>query len=136
MGVILPKRYLAIGMLACGAAACDPTGCIQPSIEGIEVNFVDAAGGVVVTTEARVIATSGSFADTVRVTAAAPSVVTKMYAVPDRPGTYTVRVSAAGYSDWVQEGVRVGDNGCTVKQVSVLARLARVSTTLGLILKP
>ena len=71
---------------------------------------------------ARIIARSGTFADTAQ--------MFELYTGPhgvahERPGTYTLTVEQQGYMTWSRSGISVSEDQCHVRTVDVTARLQR-----------
>ena len=115
-------RVLLVGFVAaangCGKA-CDLA--LKP---GIFLTIVDGATGNPIEGEVTVIATEGSYSETVSPPAFPPAPRTAALAF-ERSGTYRVEVQAAGYLPWVMSGVRVSRGDCSVETVALTARLTR-----------
>lgn len=83
------------------------TGCCgsDAGYPALLVTVVDAQTGGPLLTEVLMVVTDGAFSETYRV---APPVTLPLAAADERPGTYSIEVSAAGYQTWRISGVRVG----------------------------
>ncbi len=120
-----------IVLLAFATASCDvfapDRACPAIAIPGINVSPVDSVTNAAVPiTDVMVIATDGVYADTVSAADFAPgSTVPSVGLAYERRGTYTLKVVAAQYRDWVKSGIRVEGDQCHVNTVSVTARLQR-----------
>src|SRR5688572_28112392 len=90
---------------------------------GIVLTIVDAATGNPIE-EATVIATEGSYSETVTLPSSPPAPGHAVLA-NERPGTYRVEVQAPGYLPWVMQGVRVSRDECHVETVQLTARLTK-----------
>ena len=116
--------------LVCVASATACTGdCLAgPRGPGITLTLLDAATEAPVQDVGIVIATEGTYADTVE----APGDVdastnrVRVFLAWGREGVYTVTVQAPGYRPWRQAGIRArrGD-ACVVVATQVTARLMR-----------
>jgi len=93
---------------------------------GIVLTIVDGATGNPIE-EATVIATEGSYSETVNLPSSPPAPGHAVLAF-ERPGTYRVEVQAPGYLPWVMSSVRVSRDDCHVQTVELTARLTRAGT--------
>jgi len=113
-------------LLLVGLGGCNSLGpaCTDILMPGIRLFVVDSVSGAAVAADGHVIASDGAYADTTFFAAARQ--VPDVYVVEDRPGAYTVRVTAAGYAAWERRDVRVTrEDACHVRTMSLTARLAR-----------
>lgn len=98
--------------------------CTEEARPSFMVGLTDSLTGATSFTDVTIRAVSGAFEDSVvmPVYPAAPynGPVPLLY---ERRGTYTVSVSAAGYSTWTKSGVEVSGDQCHVSTVSLTARL-------------
>src|SRR5688500_3220172 len=108
--------------LAIAANAC-AQGCDLVLKPGIVLTIVDGATGNPIE-EATVIATDGSYSETVSLPSIPPAPDHAVLA-NERPGTYRVEVHAVGYLPWVMSGVRVSRDDCHVETVALTAQLTR-----------
>jgi multidrug efflux pump subunit AcrA (membrane-fusion protein) len=115
-------------VLVVSATACTGDCLAGPRGPGITLTLLDAATGAPVPDFGIVIATEGTYADTVQ----APGDVdasterVRVFLAWGREGVYTVTVQAPGYQAWQQAGVQVrrGD-ACVVVATQVTARPMR-----------
>lgn len=112
-------------------AAAVTTGCSQlagPVCTGearpaLAVDVRDSTTGAPAGRGARIIATTGTLADTLD---AARTAHDGPYTLAhERAGIYTVTVEQEGYRTWSGGGIRVTRDECHVRTVSVVARLQR-----------
>lgn len=108
---------LAVTANGCGKA------CDAILKAGIVLTIVDGATGDPIV-EATVIATEGSYSETVNLPSNPPAPGHAVLAF-ERPGTYRVEVQAPGYLPWVMQGVRVSRDACHVETVALTARLTK-----------
>jgi hypothetical protein len=116
LGVLLVT--LAVTANGCGKA------CDAVSKPGIAVTIVDGAAGSLIEGEVTVIASEGSYSDTVSLPVF-PSASRFAALAYERPGTYRLEVQAAGYLPWVMSSVRVSSDDCHVVPVELTARLTK-----------
>jgi M61 glycyl aminopeptidase/Peptidase M61 N-terminal domain len=104
-----------------GLTACDildPKSCTQDVVFGIQVEVVDSAGTPIVGhLSGYVLQSSFSqpmewFGDN------------RLWGAAERPGTYSVVVTAAGYQPWAESGLVVKKGECHVEAVARTATLA------------
>jgi hypothetical protein len=129
-GTFTPVLLGAVALLLVGCGQpFDPFGpgshvCTAIAIPGVAVDVRDSVTNAHVGRGARIVATSGRFADTLRVPA--DSDYEGAYGLAtERPGVYTVTVEREGYRPWSRTGIRVDADECHVRTVSVVARLQR-----------
>jgi len=90
---------------------------------GISVTIVDAATGSPAQGDVTVIATEGSYEETVNLPAAGgPQTALLAF---ERAGMYRVEAQAPGYAPWVAPLVRVTEDDCHVRTVDLTARLEK-----------
>jgi hypothetical protein len=122
------KRLSILLLLAVvvGADAC-ARGCDANLVPGISVTVVDKATGISFAGDVTVVATEGSYTETVHPPPlpAGPRLASLAY---ERPGTYRVEVQAPGYVTWVATNVRVTHDGCHVETVLLTAELELAGT--------
>jgi hypothetical protein len=90
------------------------------------VTVVDSTTGGPPSSRPTLIITEGAYADTAFGTAPGQmSPFPVIPAAPERPGTYSLTVTAAGYRQWTRDGVKVREGGrCDdIQTVRVTARL-------------
>jgi hypothetical protein len=112
---ILRVLLVALVLAANGCAQ----GCDAILKTGILVTIVDGATGQPIVEEVTVIATEGSYSQTVMAVQGVAALA------HERPGTYRVEVQAAGYQPWVMPSVGVTRDGCHVETVQLTALLTR-----------
>jgi hypothetical protein len=98
-------------------------GCDAVLKPGIVITIVDGATGNPIE-EATVIATEGSYSETVNLPSSPPAPGHAVLAF-ERPGTYRVEVQVSGYLPWVMSSVRVSRDDCHVETVALTARLTK-----------
>ncbi|MDQ6717851.1 MAG: carboxypeptidase-like regulatory domain-containing protein [Gemmatimonadota bacterium] len=107
---------------ACSAPAGGGTYCTALFAFGISVSVVDSATGVPAAAGATVIASEGSYADSVVVpSGGSPTIPIGL--AGERAGTYTVTVRKSGYKTWTKGDVAVTKDECHVKGVPVTAKI-------------
>lgn len=106
--------------VACAAVGCDgrdPIVCEPNSTPAIAMSVIDSARGIRTLRPALVIATDGSYRDSVVATATG-----EVALASGRPGQYTVSVTAPDYMKWTRS-VSVVQLGCSLQTVHLTARL-------------
>ena len=99
-----------------------PTGpnCATFARPGITVLLLDAFSAQPITSQALVVARDGLYTDSV-----AATVPGRPYLLAvERPGTYTVNVTALGYAPWSLTPVIVSHDACHVVTMPLAAYLA------------
>jgi hypothetical protein len=93
-------------------------GCIGPFAPcsgagnfGLYVTVVDSTTGGPPSSRPTLIVVDGTFADTTVGSPSGDGRVSVMPAALERPGTYSLTVTAAGYRRWTRDGVRVREGG-------------------------
>lgn len=113
---------LLVALVAAGACNWGAV-CTDEARPGIRVTIVDAATGSPVEGDVTVIATEGSYTDTVNLPAAdGPRMALLAF---ERAGTYRVEVQGPGYAAWLAPPVRVTEDDCHVRTVDLTARLEK-----------
>lgn len=123
----MPRAILVLLCLAW--TACDPFGpepCEPVAAPGLIVNLVDG-GAPAVTTLAVARVRSGFFTDSARFESPTPAPVPPFSLAYNRPDTYELTVSAAGYADVTQNGVQVPGDRCNVETVTLDVQLEPVA---------
>ena len=113
-------------LLATAVGACDPGACTTEVVPGVVVEIRDADDDTPLAAGARGAVRDGGFTDSLRPHAGAGEQMLSRAAADERPGLYTVRVEHAGYAEWVEMGIRVGEDGCHVATAELTARLERL----------
>ena len=123
------RALMAASMAVLGACNNpeEPVICPDHIPPGVRITFIDdATSGAVVARFVRLIATSGTYADTAAFEWPSAVSIPALGVIEDRPGVYLVRASVAGFSEWQQASVRVTQtNPCHVTTVELAARLER-----------
>ncbi|HEY0306056.1 MAG TPA: hypothetical protein VGC44_13880 [Longimicrobiales bacterium] len=112
------SKFFAVAAVALSGTACDTYMCDTGIFPAIQVEIRDSVTNAPAAAGAIVIATSGSFTDSMSVT---HDLMVGL--AQERAGTYTVRVRKTGYRLWSRSGVEVRGGECGVTTVNVLARL-------------
>ena len=102
-------------LTACSSTA--PTTCTDIAVAGLSVIVVDSAGGQPLSS-ALVTAQAGAVADTAKFYS--PDGYNLLY---ERPGSYDVSVTLAGYQPWHRSDVTITSGSCHVNRVVLTARL-------------
>lgn len=137
MRVRVARHVLAapVSLLCMGCDMLFDNTCTLEAVPGIAVIVLDSTNSASIDFYARVVAQDGSYADTAfasMIRSGDPAnPVPKpdwgaYYLAVERPGSYTVSVSLAGYRDWSRENVVVRDGECHVRTVEFQAALQRV----------
>jgi len=116
----------------CGAVVVDPT-CTNELRTGIRLTLEDSTTGARYPfTDVVAVASGGAFRDTARVASIteASGGQPSVGLAHERPGTYDVTVSAAGYAAWTTRGVRVEEEEVCHHVItrSLTARLRPLAT--------
>ena len=110
-------------------SACDLIGvesCDDETVPGINVVALDSiTGDTLRGVKITVTAREGSYVETVETTPAATEYVFPVALARERPGTYTLQVTAPGNLEWTQVDLRVDSEGCHARTVVVGPRLRR-----------
>jgi hypothetical protein len=123
-------RMLGVVILVVAAmrgCITDGVVCSTEFVFGINVMVVDSATADP-PSEATLLATSGTFTDSVGPRAPVQTVangplVLVLSTAGERAGIYSVTVRSPGYRDWTRTGIRVTANECHVNPVNLTARL-------------
>ena len=100
--------------------------CPDDRSPAIEVEIRDARTGAPVAQDARGAVHDGAYIDSLKPsggTGPDPFVLVSRSAAEERPGTYLVEVTHAGYQPWTMGGVRVGAGRCGVRTRRLTASL-------------
>ncbi len=109
---------------ACGGDS-EPIVCTASLEAGIRIHVTDSASGNPISCGARAMVTAGTYSEAVDNPSGPGCFDTAMLmAAFERPGTYAVTVSKAGYLDFAINDVVVTAGVCHVNTVTVEARLS------------
>jgi hypothetical protein len=108
---------------ACGGGGGDPKACDTSAHAGILIRVIDNASGNPIACGASAVVISGSYSETVNSNTPC-SDNTNLMAAFERPGTYAITVSKAGYQNFTINDVIVTPGVCHVNTVTVDARLS------------
>ena len=120
---------------AAAAITMGPTACIGPfeSCEGVgnfgvQITVVDSVTGKAPVGTAVLILTEGEYTEAAQATLQVSNGTLIVAGAHERPGTYSLRLTVAGYQPWTASGVRVSESGrCDeVDTVKLTARLRPV----------
>lgn len=118
-------RLVMLLPVALVASACKwGVVCTLEARPGIRVTIVDAATGSPVEGDATVIATDGSYTETVNVPVL-PAGARVAFLAEERAGMYRVQVQTPAYDPWVAPLVWVTEDDCHVRTVDLTARLEK-----------
>lgn len=101
---------------ACGDGPTDVV-CTTNIVHGIRGTARDASTNADITAGAYLVATEGTYKDSVSATGGA------LLAASERAGTYTVRIGRPGYFAFTRNNVVVGRDECHVIPVAIQANL-------------
>lgn len=124
-----PLSLVSFLLLVCllftyGCGSSDGFACSQNIVDGIVVSVVDAQTHASLAADAVVTIQDGSYTETLRpFSFDASGTVLSQAGAAERPGTYTVRVTRAGYTSFEKQNVVVTRNACHVNAVGVTAEL-------------
>ena len=97
--------------------------CTTIAAAGINLTVTDSVIGSVLVNSLSISARSGTFRDSILfVTQSLPLTLGMAY---ERPGTFEVRITAAGYQPWAALGVVITTDLCHVIPVQIAARLQK-----------
>lgn len=120
-------KRLALLALLLTIAACDvfnPTVCTLEARPSIAVFVRDSTTDAPVQTGSlMVVATTGSFSDTLRADLGGFTQDWAWSLAHERAGRYTVEVFVTGYQPWAMSNVRVDANECHVETRTLTARM-------------
>ncbi|MES2177119.1 MAG: carboxypeptidase-like regulatory domain-containing protein [Gemmatimonadota bacterium] len=125
---LLPVAWPRISCILLGLlAGCDAYKftdgsqvCTTEARAGITISVRDSVTDALAGRGSRIIATSGSYADTARFSGNQDGPFALVY---ERAGTYVVTVEQTGYKTWTKSGVEVTKAVCHVNGVDLVARL-------------
>ena len=112
---------LIVSLIACDIFESDK--CLLEGQPAVQLTLVGPGGSEVLSTSARLIVRSGSYADTTEVITATPARVWQISAADNRPGTYEVTFTVAGYAPWTRSSLVARDAGCELLPAVVTAEL-------------
>lgn len=113
---MLAPFILVLALATCDGAS-DPIACTAQFVYGITVHVVDSTTGLPVTDGLAGNLQDGSYAE------AMMAFGSDLVGAGERAGTYTVTVTATGYSEWSTSEVVVTADECHVIPVSLEPRL-------------
>jgi hypothetical protein len=117
-------RYAALVFVCMSVHGCDLANCTTDFRAAISVTVIDSTtlGAISDPSSIRVIAVDRTYSDTVTYDNVVLSPQGPFDLAHERPGHYTVTVTAAEYHPWTA-AVRVSENRCHVNTQTLLARL-------------
>ena len=109
---------------ACRDSVTAPVACTEIAMAGIVVEVTSAATGNALGGGSVMTLRDGSYVETVDLVSG-----NALLGAWERPGTYEVSITRAGFRTWTRSGVRVveEDDGCHVVQVVLQAALQPAS---------
>jgi hypothetical protein len=124
------RIFTAVSLLSITAACSVPTPgggtvCTALFAYGLSVTVVDSVTGTPASAGATVIASEGTYADSVVVPATASN-SSSIGLAGERAGTYLVTVRKTGYKTWTKSGIVVTKDECHVKGVAITAKVQPV----------
>ncbi|MBW2937363.1 carboxypeptidase-like regulatory domain-containing protein [Aureisphaera sp. CAU 1614] len=88
----------------------DEVFCTEEFVYGLSITITDANSGEVITMDITVTAEDGNYTEELM----AFFDFTNFVGAGERPGTYTIHISAEGYEEIVSQPIEVGANECHV----------------------
>lgn len=88
----------------------DEVFCTEEFVYGLSITVSDADSGEVITENITVTATDGNYTEELM----AFFDFSNFVGAGERPGTYTIHISAEGYEEFVSQPIEVGANECHV----------------------
>lgn len=117
---------MSVSLAGCDAVSRVLGACDDVAAFGIGVAVVDSVSNVSLVNGTTVRVQDGTFSDSAAIAGDSSLMFSpRIWMVPDRPGTYSIGVTHAGYRDWTASNVRVVKDGCHVTPVLVDAHLVR-----------
>lgn len=119
-------RLLTTAAATLTLAACDlpfATGCDAYAAPGLEISVTDSATGLPVNDSLRLVARSGTYADSAEGSVYSSGHFSMAY---ERPGVYTVSATHPRARAWSRDGIRVRSDRCHVIPTQVNVRLQMV----------
>jgi hypothetical protein len=121
------RMFMAVPIIAITAGCTAPAGgggtiCTAIFAFGLSVTVADSVTGAPAAAGTTVVASQGSYADSVIVPATASNSASLGLA-GERAGTYLVTVRKSGYKTWTKSGIVVTKDECHVKGVAVTAKI-------------
>lgn len=108
-----------------GGGSSVPFACTAELRAGISIRVTDSASGNPISCGARAVVTAGTYSEAVDNSGPGCSDSTRLLAAFERPDTYAITVSKAGYRDFtIQDVVVTRAPVCHVNTVTVEARLS------------
>jgi hypothetical protein len=132
-GMSVSRRLATLA--AAASITIGTTACIGPfeSCEGVgnfgvQITVVDSVTGRAPVGTAVLILTEGEYTESAQATLQVSNGTLIVAGAHERPGTYSLRITVAGYQPWTASGVRVSESGrCDeVDTVKLTARLRPV----------
>ena len=132
-GMSVSRRLATLA--AAASITIGTTACIGPfeSCEGVgnfgvQITVVDSVTGKAPVGTAVLILTEGEYTEAAQATLQVSNGTLIVAGAHERPGTYSLRLTVAGYQPWTASGVRVSESGrCDeVETVKLTARLRPV----------
>ena len=119
------KRSLALALVSVLAAACSEQHIVCPQIAspGVAVEVRDAATGALTASGSKLVAQSGTYADSMSFPANQPDADAQHLTGAYRAGVYTLIVTKTGYQTWIKTNVVVSAADCGVNRVDLTALL-------------
>ena len=119
-------RSLLVATLGCAGTGPQELNCAEPGTsQGIGIAIQDGKTGAAYPfQDVMAVAIDGSFRDSVAIAAIASVADQRvLWLAHDREGSYSVTVSAQGYSSWTRSGVVVARKDCKIVPVVLTVEL-------------
>ena len=122
----LVPNVLCLGLLGSGCTLLTDDGhaCTANIVMGLNVTVRDSVTGIAAGRGATVSAQDGTYSETLMFLGSVISTDSLDFmGAAERPGTYRITVTKAGYQAWTRNGVQVLDAACHVHPATVDVRL-------------
>lgn len=117
-------EFIALPLVSGCGGGNEPVVCTASLDAGIVIKVIDNASGNPASCGARAVITTNGYLETVENPVATSCLDTMPLAgAYERPGTYSITVSKAGYSDFTADNIVVTSGVCHVNTVTMEARL-------------
>jgi len=121
------RKLAAIGLISViPSCRSDEIQCPMWILPAVAVEIRDAHNGLAIAAEARGVVRDGAYVDSLRPYEQLGHDLSGLYsraAADERPGTYSVEVTHAGYRTWTTSGVTAKPGRCNVQTKRVHANM-------------
>jgi len=115
---------VALTLSLAGCRLFDQRMCTAILISGLSVQVRDSVTGALAASGAKLVARSGTYADSMSYPAGHPEMdAWTLVGAGEHAGLFSVTVTKSGYRDWTKSDVRVTAGECHVNTVGLIALL-------------